>query len=299
MSDDIRNILRASIRNLLRPVLRLCIAHSFRIQELEDMLKSALLELGEEELQRQAIEANVSRLSALTGLHRRDVRRLWKHEFEPRTDADVIARVIGQWQSDKRFLTANGRPKNLPLRGGERNFIELVKLVSSDLNPYTVLFELERTGSAKLENEEVKLIRTSLAVGKDLKAGLALLTADSRDLLQGVSENLFEEQDQPNLHLRTEYTNIPAGYADQIRLWFLERGAEFHAVVRAYLAKLDRDINPSLDEEKQEGTIRVSLTTFSLTREEPAASAMPRSTKKSAKERSSGKGKPSKTRKKK
>ena len=149
MDFELRKLLLEGLKQLLRPVARFCLNRSIKIQDAGEMLKYAFLEIAKEELQRDAKLVSNSRLSVMTGLHRRDVVRLLLDGVEISESAPLLLRVIGQWQQDSRFADKKGHPKSLSIEGKKSEFVDLVQSISKDLNPYTVLFELERVGAVR------------------------------------------------------------------------------------------------------------------------------------------------------
>lgn len=262
MASDRREVLRSALSRLLMPVVRFAVRHGFRIQDVHEASKLAFLSAAEEEIERGGHEVSISKLAVVSGIHRRDVMRLWRDEEAPKTDSDVVARIIGQWQGDKRFQS-KGKPKTLQLSGVTGDFRELVFSISRDLNPYTVLFELERAGAVHSDENGIQLITKAHQISGDVKKGLNLLGADSDDLMSAVTENLFEEPKELNLHIRTEFDNIPPEFQDEIRTWMIAEGARFHKRVGEFLAKYDRDTSGKKSEGK--GKLRAVLGSFSFT----------------------------------
>ena len=255
---------------MLRPAVVFAVRRSFRIQDLIEAMKEVFLEVAEEELSKANVAINVSKLSAATGLHRRDVMRLWRDEEAPKRGADLVTRVIGQWQADERFLSAAGRPVMLDLEGRKGSFAELVQSVSSDLNPYTVLFELERAGAAERTEKGIRLLRNSHQPREDIGEGLDLLGEDSLVLMSAVSENVLDNPKMENLHIKTVYDNIAPSNESSIREWFLRNGGELHRKAREHLSALDRDINPkapgiNVKSGPKSGKLRATVVTFSFT----------------------------------
>lgn len=264
MVKDLRTALLTGIKALLRPAVVFAVRRSFRIQDLTEALKEVFLDVAEDELQRDGAQVNVSRLSALTGLHRRDVMRLWRDEHEPKRGTDLVTRIVGQWQADKRFLTANGRPKTLQLEGRRGAFADLVSSVSSDLNPYTVLFELERAGTVERTERGIRLVRRSYQPRGDLEEGMGLLQEDGTSLMHAVTQNLLDSPALENLHIKTVYDNIPQDDEEEIRRWFLRNGVAIHENARSFLGAKDRDINPKAADSGN-GRLKATLVTFSFT----------------------------------
>lgn len=250
------------IKALLRPTARFCVRHSVRIQEFIELFKQVLVEVAAQELERSRENVSVSRINVMTGVHRAEVARIYKHDEPRRKDESVVTRVLWQWQHDSRFQTQSGRPRVLDAQGMDSSFVQLVLSVSKDLNPYTILFEMERIGLIQKTAKGVKML-SPVALPKDKAEGFQLLADDAEDLLEAVQTNILESPAVPNLHVKTEYTNVPGSKMQEIREWFLREGASFHQKARNFLSKFDRDVSHKSDKEDQ--TWRVAVCTFSVT----------------------------------
>ena len=274
-----KNLLTKTLKRLLAPAVRFCLRHALHVQDIEALVKEVLIEQASIELEGRGQKVNISRLSAATGLHRRDVMRLAGEDGEqkpaaPRTveGKGLISRVIGRWQFDKKFLTPTHRPRTLTVGGADSEFNELVRSVSNDLNAGTVLRELERVGAVERTARGIKLITHVYQSKRDAVEGFRMLGEDLCDLTGSVEENIAGQSDVPNLHARTEFDNIYVDALPQIREWLLRRGTEFHAAAREYLASFDRDFAARSDAGRSSGA-RVVIGTFSLTADEKAAAA--------------------------
>ncbi len=228
-------------------------------------MKVVFVENAVEEIQNSGEKANVSRLSAMTGLHRRDVMRIFREEESEPKPGSLMTRVVGQWMNDAEFLGSRNRPLILTLEGENSQFRRLVSKVSRDLNPGTVLFELERVGSVARTPRGAKLLLSHYVPVDNAEEGFALLAKDSEDLIDAVDENIFSNPDIPNLHGRTEFDRIRSDAIPYIRNWLIEEGSAFHKRVGKFLAQFDTDFNPGDDGVL--GGATVSLGTFSMIRE--------------------------------
>lgn len=257
---------RKVLRLLLRPIVRFCLRYMLPIQSLTEEAKAVFLELATAELRRNQEKVNVSRLSVLTGLRRREVSRfqLEEHSSKEMT-ASLPARVLGMWEQDKSFLTKAGKPRVLSCDGDESEFSRLVAKVSKDLHPGTILFELKRQHAVEETSKGVKMIRSEQVLGHDPIKAYDLLSADIDDLFCGVEHNLSDVNSLKNLHAKTEYDNICASDLDEIKTWFLKEGTSFHLRARNFLAQYDRDINPERNDSSP--PCRVCIGTFSRTEE--------------------------------
>lgn len=232
------------LRLMLKPLARFCLRHSLRIQELEEAAKIVLIEAAKEEIERSEEKVNISRLSAVTGLHRRDVMRIFREGRTIEEPRNLVSRVIGQWLNDRRFTTTRGTPRVLVGEGEQSEFHKLVRLLSNDVHPGTVLFELERVGAVERTAKGLRLVASGYVPKGNPKEGFELLSLDTGDLICAVDENVFSPGDIPNLHARTEYDKIRADMLPKIREWILEEGSEFHRRLRNYLSQFDLDISP-------------------------------------------------------
>lgn len=266
MSERQQQILLHCLRRMLKPAIRFCLRRSLHVQDVIESVKVTFIEAACDELSMRGQQVNVSRLAAMTGMHRRDVMRIHREESVKEEPQGLVSRVIGQWQQDPRFNTKYGKPRVLSFEGEGNDFQRLVGLVSHDLHPGTVLFELERIGAVRRSRAGLRLVARAYVPKGNAKEGYDMLASDAADLMSAVEQNLFEESNVPNLHAKTEYDNISTDAIPQIREWLLREGSALHQRARNFLAAYDRDINPAA----RSGGARVVLGTFSL-----AAAAAP------------------------
>lgn len=227
---------------LLRPVAALCVRHSIKLDELIEALKYTLIDIGREELAKETTPISATRLSAITGVHRKDVARL-KDDAEPIAKSkNLVMKVIGRWEQDRRFKKG-AQPKPLRVDGKNSAFVDLVHSVSADLNPYAVLFELERIGAVVRHGDTIRLVKHTHSTRKDFEEGLGQLADDLGDLVVAVEENLVNDEIVPNHHLSTEYDDIPPECAAKLRALLFEEGKRIHKKMRTLLSQFDRDGN--------------------------------------------------------
>lgn len=235
---------------LLSPVVGFLFRRGWKMQQFEEALKRTLLVEAEKEVE----NANVSRLSVATGIHRRDVMRLWRDELpKDVSSTGVITKVLGAWPRKKRYLSFEGK---------ESEFASLVHTVSMDISPYTVLFELERAKLVRKTEKGLELIANVFQPDpKNIEVALELLVRDTMDLIVAVEQNIFKSQPIKNLHINTEFDNIPNEHTAEIKKALLMLGNEFQAKVRSLLEQYDRDSNPKV---QGSGKTRVSVGVFAV-----------------------------------
>jgi hypothetical protein len=251
----------AILEALLEPIAELCLSNGIRFKEAQELLRASLVSQAQAAIQRAAGgEESISRISVATGLQRPEVQRLRSGRRRKSANSDVLNRVIGSWRNNKRFQDKHGHPRQLTHAGVRSQFATLVATISKEVAHYPVLFELERIGAISYQGDRVKLEVFEYIPTKDPAHALNLLSDDVSDLAATVSENVLREGVEASLHLRTSYDNIPPSALPEIRRTLVERGAEFHRAISAYLAGFDCDISPTLNSE--EGKARVSVTSF-------------------------------------
>jgi ribosomal protein S19E (S16A) len=259
---DSHKVLVGAIRTMLKPIARFCLRNALRVQDLLECIKVALIEAAEDEMVSAGEEVNISRLSAMTGLHRRDVIRIFRKEDTKEAPQGTINKIVGQWLHDRRFISRSGDPRVLSIQGQDAEFKRLVNIVSNDLNPATVLFELERVGVVERTRNGIKLVKKGYLLKGDLSQGIRLLSRDTSDLMTAVLQNVTQEEIIPNLHANTNYDKVRADAVPEIREWLHREGSALHQKARNYLSQFDLDIHPVDD--KEATCVRVALGTFSL-----------------------------------
>ena len=246
---------------MLRPIIRFCIRRSIKLQDFLQISKTIFVRVAEAEMEQSEVKVSASRLSLMTGVHRKDVAQILSEGPLFKNEKNFITRIIGQWQNDPRFSTKSGKPRTLTCQGKNNEFIDLVRSVSNDPNPYTVLYELERLGMVQKTSRGLKLIGTFFNPSMNPTESLKLLASDTDDLITAVEENIEGTEKVPNLHIKTEYDKVSEDAVEKIRNWFIKEGGVFHARARKFLSQFDKDINP--DVKGKNCKVRVAVGTFS------------------------------------
>lgn len=252
------------LRLLLKPFARLCIRNGFRLQDILESLKGAFVDVAVEELKKTSSAESISKISVMSGVHRRDVGLFLKGLQSAESAPSLLGKIIGHWSQSKSFMDKFGKPRSLSVEGANSEFVELVQAISSDLNAYTVLFELERIGAVKREEDRVTLIRDVLDFQGNLLSGIEILAHDTADLYQAVEENCSLQDPIPNLHIRTEYDSIPVEHVRDIKLWILGEGAKFQERIQNHLSKFDLDNKKARKRNSDADLCRISVSSVGL-----------------------------------
>jgi hypothetical protein len=252
--------------NVLGQVIKLCLRHGIKYQHLIELTKTAYITEAHRILETETKEPSISRLSVMTGIHRKDISKHTTGQKTQRKKPNILSRIITDWQHHPKFSLKN-KPKALNIKGRNSEFAELVDFISNgDLDPYTALFELERIGAVQVDKEKnvVNLIWKEFAPETNEIEALEMLAEDSKDLHEAILANINKDEDEiSNLHLKTEYTRIPEAVIPKLKKWLLEQGSAFHQNIRSELAKYDLDLKDK--EACEDKEYRIAVGTFSIT----------------------------------
>ncbi|ENU29303.1 hypothetical protein F991_02865 [Acinetobacter sp. CIP-A165] len=132
-----------------------------------------------------------SAISLLSGLNRRDVRNFCQtygeytriDQFNLQLPISVPARVVGMWINQK-------LPQQIPFQGEENSFESLVKQISSEKHPKSILLELKRLGIVAEEKDNIVLQNSSFTPDPQADESKQLLTQNISDHLAAGISNL-------------------------------------------------------------------------------------------------------------
>ncbi len=132
------------IRRLLRPLVRLLIQAGVPFPRLADMLRQLYVDVAANDLLPDPKSRTDSRISMMTGVHRKELRRLRSlspAELEVPAGVALGAEIVGRWLGAAPWTDADGHPLPLPRTAepGQPSFDGLVEAVTKDVRPRTVL----------------------------------------------------------------------------------------------------------------------------------------------------------------
>ena len=106
-----------SLKWLLRPLVRLLLAHQITYPMVIRMLKSVYVEVALGDFPVVGKQQTDSRISLLTGVHRKDIKRLREGAFavdKAPTEISMVAQLVALWTGAHEYLDELGDPKPLP-----------------------------------------------------------------------------------------------------------------------------------------------------------------------------------------
>ena len=259
----------AALRRVLRPLIRLLLSHDIRFQTFCDLAKSIYIQVAEEEFKLEGKSQTDSRISLLTGVHRRDVNRL-RNESQTASalplQASLSAQLLAIWSGNSEYLDANGMP--LPLarlssKGGEHSFEALVRSVSKDFRARVVLDEWLRQAIVTLdEQDNVHLSLDAFASPQDIEEKTFYFGQNIHDHLAATVHNLSGAT-PPFLERCVYYNDLTA-----------ESVVEYQRVARSAAMKAIHTVNrcamelKKLDTGKPDASYRVNFGIYNFSEQE-------------------------------
>jgi Family of unknown function (DUF6502) len=189
--------LHAALAQLLGPLAHLAVARGVPFALVDEMLRAAFVTTAHAAHPDLPEHRRASRVSAATGLNRREVNRLLaRQSAAPRAAEAGAARspaamVFAHWRSSAAYRTRAGAPRVLPRTGSAPSFESLAHEVTRDVHPRALLEELLRLNLAVHDTarDTVALSKQAFVPRGDAERMAQWLGANVGDHLQAAVAN--------------------------------------------------------------------------------------------------------------
>ena len=250
--------LQKAVTKVLSPLVRLLLRHGVSHAEFANWAKQAYITEASEHFGIEGKPPTVSRMAIMTGINRKEVKRI--RELPSEVDTGVgkhhrAVRVVTGWLQDQEFQNSRGKP--LILRYGEPkdSFNQLVKRYGGDVPARAMLDELERVGTVEHLHGKVSLRHKGYVPHQSESALLDIFATSASDLLTTLEHNLHRT-DQRRLQMSVAYDDVTTAGKDEFRKLSAEKGMSLLKALDRSLAEVDRGSNPTVT---GEGHHRVGL----------------------------------------
>ncbi len=192
-ANDEDQALHVALRRLLEPLAKLAVSKGVTHAALDEWLRAAMVKEAFEAHPDLPPHRRASRVSATTGLHRREVNRLLEQPLAlPAPARSRAAEVFAHWRSAPAYRTKQGAPRVLPRQGPAPSFESLSHAVTRDVHPRTMLEELLRLKLAELDvaHDTVALVTEGFVPRHDAARMAAFLGDNVGDHLSAAVANL-------------------------------------------------------------------------------------------------------------
>lgn len=278
MAENLKEHVIATVKSLMKPIIMLLLRNGVTYKEFALLCKSIFVEAASEDYGIRGRPTNISRISVLTGIDRKEVKRLRDllqentTATEAQSSQDRITRLLTAWHRDQEFLDDTGKPKPLPVDGDRASFYALIKRFGGDVPKQALMKEMLRVGVI-IKNEDGKLEARARFYSPAQSDPQALLRAGS--VISELGETLFHnlyvaDDDKPGLKNRRRFerraTNnlIDAKHKKAFYAFIEAQGQEFLERVDAWLSEHEMQQNQKGEDEADRPTLRLGASLFTI-----------------------------------
>lgn len=185
-----------AVEQIFSPLARLCLSNGMQFAEAEELLKRSFIQAAQESHPGLPEHGAVSRISAATGLNRREVTRLVRARAAcRRPKISLVSEIIARWTALPEYRAENGTPRALQRQGEAPSFETLARSITRDVHPRSILEELLRLGIVAQDQaaDQVSLCCSNYVPGQDQRELLTFLGDNVGDHLESAVANLVKD----------------------------------------------------------------------------------------------------------
>jgi len=242
----------SALYRVFRALARAALRRGLPYDAVAEVAQRAFVDVAQGEFTIPGRKQSASRVAVLTGIHRKEVRRVLASPPEEERDASqwvtCAASVVAGWRRDARFSDRKGLPVALPFEGDSPSFAELVRRYGlGDAPARAVLDELERVGAVeRTKDRRIKLIATAYVPEVASPTALAILGTDVADLIATIDHNLSSETGKGYFQRKVAYDNLPEEALAAIRARVEKEALGVLEKLDRTISRQDRDSNPKV-----------------------------------------------------
>lgn len=157
MNETTRSLIYSVLFATLRPVASMLLRFGVSWQDFAELAKSAYVDAAADEADLRGQPMNISRIAGLTGLSRKEVRRIRDSALvtglpDP-APRNPLAELLHLWHTDARFCSPRGVPRSLEWAGRPDSFEALVDASAAGVPAGSLHAELIRIGAVVAGND--------------------------------------------------------------------------------------------------------------------------------------------------
>jgi hypothetical protein len=254
MTDGVQQALSQAVTAILKPLTRVLLRNGISYGVFAELARKAFVDVAFEDFTVAGRKQTISRVAALTGLTRKEVKRLV--ELDEAGDSGThqrfnrAIRVISGWTEDKRFTDARHRPRVLALDGPD-SFADLVKDYSGDMPHMAMLSVLEEAGTVERSNDKVKLVKRAYVPAGDPIEKIGILGADSAELINTIDHNLTSAEDDLRYQRKVSYPSVTGGATAKFQQLASRKSQSLLEELNNWLSKHEDDQSGDQDQRKK------------------------------------------------
>lgn len=194
--------LNQAVQRLLQPLVKLLLSFQITYPVVQEWLKKTMVDVAERDFPLPGKPQTDTRLSLLTGIHRKDIKRLRGEPQQTTHTPEVVSlgvQIAAHWMAH--YCDANGQPLALPFKqttDAQPSFEALVEQVAKkDIRARVVLDEWLRLGAAEEIEQDgeqrIQLTPNAFVPKQGVDEKAFFLGMNLADHIATASNNLLEQ----------------------------------------------------------------------------------------------------------
>jgi len=218
---------------VMRPIVRILLRYGIGYREFVEVVKTAYVDVASSDFGLRGRPTNISRVAVMTGLTRKEVKRLRDKiasgDLIIAVKTTPLADVLHHWHAQSEFTDADGSPARLPFSGEDGSFTSLVKAHGGDVPAGAMRTEMKRVGVVREDSSgNLELMDRTFRPDSDHEGLIAVLVHGAYALLSNIAHNTDPTRIEGTWANRFAYTqSLRKDDSGQLRRITKNRIAEF------------------------------------------------------------------------
>lgn len=244
MNETPKDIAALSAAPILTALAELMLEEGVSYAEFAAIARHAFVNAAEQVL---ASEKRVtdSRVSILTGIHRKEVKQIRGSEglaINPeKAKSNRAIAVISAWTREPAYLSSDGKPLALPYDGSAPSLSDLIQNFSGDMPVRAVCDELARMGVIEQRGDLWYLLVPVFVPNESRNAVMNILSTDTTDLIRTIHHNLNHPTGSKRFQRTVAYDAISDESAALFKALASGQSLELLKQFDAWLANREKD----------------------------------------------------------
>jgi len=246
-----QKILYKAILSVLKPLVKILLRNNMPYGVFADLARRAYVEVATKEFAVAGRKQSNSRISTITGLSRKEVKRI--QEIDEEQEENLVdkynraARVVYGWVHDENYQQKPSETLVLSFDGEMPSFSALVKTYSGDVPPRAILDELERVGVVAIDdNDQIHLLFRAYIPKTAINEKLQYLGSDVSALIQTMDRNIHDADKPPFFQRKVYYDNLPEESIAALQQLIAKNSQALLEKIDQAMAAQDRDVHPEI-----------------------------------------------------
>ena len=216
---------------LCKPLIRLLIEKGVTFPQFRELMKTLYVDVANETFTQDEKQPSDSRIFVLTGVHRKDIKRIREQadtaDQTVSSGASLNGEIVARWTSMPEYLDEKGKPKKLlrSEKNDQAGFDQLVSSVNKDVRPKVILDEWLRLNMVSIKDDYIVLSRTAYVSNKEFNDMAYYLGHNVHDHLASCVNNILVTDD-PMIERSVYYASLTENSVNKLRSIANKKGNE-------------------------------------------------------------------------